>query len=91
MPYEQRVTWIWALIICYSIPEIGTIIRAFRILLFKNTRKPVWYEILIVAIVELLSTTGLGLLVFIVLPRLDAIKGLMLMNCFCFFPSIFCK
>ncbi|KAF8781911.1 Chitin synthase chs-2 like protein [Argiope bruennichi] len=39
-------------------------------------------------IVETLSTIGLCLLVFVVLPDLDVIKAAMLTNCVCFVPAV---
>lgn len=37
---------------------------------------------------ETLHTIGIVLLVFVVLPSLDVVKGAMLTNCLCFFPAL---
>ncbi|XP_063708773.1 chitin synthase chs-2-like [Culicoides brevitarsis] len=89
IPEPQRVAWIWCLIFAFGVPELGTFVRALRICWFKNNRKPTYGEIAIVAACEILSVTGLAMFVFLILPELDVIKGVMLMNCVCFLPSVF--
>uniref|UniRef100_A0A336L059 chitin synthase n=1 Tax=Culicoides sonorensis TaxID=179676 RepID=A0A336L059_CULSO len=88
IPEPQRIAWIWALIFSFGIPELGTFIRACRICYFKNIRKPTWTEIGIVTFSEILTVSGLAIIFFLILPELDVIKGVMLMNCVCFMPSI---
>ena len=41
-----------------------------------------------VVLFETLHTAGLALLVFFVLPDLDAVKGVMLTNCVCIVPGV---
>ena len=41
-----------------------------------------------VTLFETLHTVGLALLVFFVLPDLDAVKGVMLTNCVCIVPGV---
>lgn len=91
IPEEQRIAWIWAIVYAFCIPEAGCFLRAFRIYFFKNVRKANWKEILLVSVSETLSLLGLALLVFVILPQIDVIKGAMITNCVCFFPAILCK
>jgi chitin synthase len=44
-----------------------------------------------VATAETLRTIGTGLLVFMILPKLDVLKGAMLTNCLCFVPGLIGK
>ncbi|VDN06264.1 unnamed protein product [Thelazia callipaeda] len=82
------VKWIWAVYISLCIPElmcfIGCIHRAF----FRNAKKPNFVQFLTVFTVETLNAVGIGILVFKVLPNLDAITGAMLTNFVCFVPSL---
>jgi chitin synthase len=41
-----------------------------------------------VALAETLRTVGTGLLVFVILPSLDVVKGAMLTNCLCLIPGL---
>ena len=38
-----------------------------------------------------MHVVGLALLVFVVLPELDVVKGAMLTNCLCFIPAVLGK
>uniref|UniRef100_A0A0R3RRN4 chitin synthase n=1 Tax=Elaeophora elaphi TaxID=1147741 RepID=A0A0R3RRN4_9BILA len=82
------VKWVWAVYISLCIPElqcfIGSIHRAF----FRNVKKPTLVQFITVFVVETLSAIGTGILVFKILPNLDAITGAMLTNFACFVPSI---
>lgn len=79
----------WALLIAFAIPEVGAWIRAARICFFKSWRKPFKSHFLFIFIMESLHTLGVALLMFVVLPELDAVKGAMLTNCLCTIPGKF--
>lgn len=87
LPEEERVAWMWALLIAFSIPEIGALIRSVRICFFKSAKRPTTSYFLFVTLMETLHTIGVALLMFVVLPELDAVKGAMLTNCVCFVPG----
>ncbi|VBB27485.1 unnamed protein product, partial [Acanthocheilonema viteae] len=82
------IKWVWAVYISLCIPElqcfIGSIHRAF----FRNVKKPTFIQFLAVFVVETLNAIGVGILVFKILPNLDAITGAMLTNFACFVPTI---
>jgi chitin synthase len=42
----------------------------------------------VVWVFESMHVVGLALLVFVVLPELDVVKGAMLTNCLCFIPAV---
>ncbi|TMW48229.1 hypothetical protein DOY81_006700 [Sarcophaga bullata] len=88
LPEEERIAWIWALIIAFSIPEVGSLIRSARICFFKTFKVPYKSHFLFMFIMESLNTFGSALLFFVVLPQLDAIQGAMLTNCLCVIPGI---
>ncbi|XP_046803682.1 chitin synthase chs-2 isoform X2 [Lucilia cuprina] len=88
LPEEERIAWIWALIIAFSIPEVGSLIRSARICFFKTFKVPKTGHFLFMFIMESLNTFGTALLMFVVLPQLDAIQGAMLTNCLCVIPGI---
>jgi chitin synthase len=91
LPNEERVGWIWSLFFAYVIPEVMTFLRASRICFFKKVTKPTILQFCVVATAETLRTIGTGLLVFIILPNLDVLKGAMLTNCLCFVPGLISK
>ncbi|CAO1401711.1 unnamed protein product [Diamesa hyperborea] len=88
IPEEERIAWMWALIIVFSVPEIGALIRSARICFFKTLKVPQKSHFLFMFIMESCHALGLVLLVFIVLPELDSVKGAMLTNCLCVIPGI---
>ncbi|XP_050552797.1 chitin synthase chs-2-like isoform X2 [Spodoptera frugiperda] len=85
---EERVTWLWAAFIAFSIPEVGVFLRSVRICFFKTAPKPSVLQFLTAFVVDTLHTIGIGLLVLFILPELDVVKGTMLMNAMCFMPGI---
>lgn len=89
LPEEERIAWIWALVIAYSLPEIGSLIRSVRICFFKTFKVPKTGHFLFVWMMESFSALGTALLMFVVLPQIDAIQGAMLTNCLCVIPGIF--
>lgn len=88
LPDEERVAWMWALLIAFAIPEIGALIRAVRICFFKSARRPSTSHFLFVFLMESFHTIGIGLLMFVVLPDMDVVKGAMLTNCLCAIPGV---
>nr|QPN96974.1 chitin synthase 1 variant a [Riptortus pedestris] len=88
LPPEERVAWSWCLLLAFAIPEIGTLIRALRICVFKSWRRPPFSDFLWVLAMESLHVAGLASLFLIVLPELDVVKGAMLTNCVCFTPAL---
>lgn len=88
IPEEERIAWMWALIICFSVPEIGALIRSTRICFFKSWKLPQKSHFLFVFLMETFHVVGLVLLMFVVLPELDSVKGAMITNCLCVVPGI---
>jgi chitin synthase len=88
---ELIIAWRWAIIIAFSIPELGTWIKSIRLCFFKKIRNSEWKEFIMVFITESFYVIGLVLLAFVVLPELDSIQGIMITNLFCFIPSILCE
>lgn len=91
LPTEERVAWIWCLLLAFIVPEIGTLIRSLRICFFKSCKRPPLFDFGFVLIMETLHVFGLVLLVYVVLPNLDVVKGAMLTNCLCFVPALLSK
>jgi chitin synthase len=91
LPKEERVDWMWCLFIAYIIPEILTFLDASRKCFFKKVTKPTILQFFVVATAETLRTIGTGLLIFMILPNLDVLKGAMLTNCLCFVPGLIGK
>lgn len=88
IPTEQRIGWMWAIIISFTIPEVGTLIRSSRICFFKNIPRPTWGQLAAVGIMEGFHVTGLAMLAFLIFPNLDAVKAVMLTNCICLVPGV---
>ncbi|KAB0798176.1 hypothetical protein PPYR_09169 [Photinus pyralis] len=88
LPRNERVAWMWCLLFAFWVPEMGALFRSVRMCFFKSWRKPHFAHFLIVFLAETAHTIGIALLVFIILPDLDVIKGAMLTNCLCFVPGV---
>lgn len=91
LPEEERVGWVWCLFFAYAFPEVMAFLRSFRICFFKNAPKPTVLEFSAVALAETLRAVGTGLMIFLVLPNIDVVKGAMLTNCLCFVPALLGK
>ncbi|XP_017763944.1 PREDICTED: uncharacterized protein LOC108553522 isoform X2 [Eufriesea mexicana] len=88
LPEEERIAWIWCIIIAFAVPEFGTLIRSIRICIFKSWKKPPASHFLLVFLMETFHVVGLALMFMAVLPDLDVVKGAMLTNCVCFVPGL---
>lgn len=88
LPEVERVGWVWCLFFAYAVPELMSFVRSIRICFFKNSPKPTFWEFLAVIGAETLRAIGTGLLVFMVLPKVDVVKGAMITNCLCFVPAL---
>lgn len=87
----EQVAWIWCVLAAFLIPELGTLFRSARICIFKSSRRCTFSDFVIVLFFEAAHVIGLALLVFVVLPELDVVKGAMLTNCVAFIPAVFGK
>ncbi|XP_011866715.1 PREDICTED: uncharacterized protein LOC105561386 isoform X3 [Vollenhovia emeryi] len=88
LPEEERIAWIWCIIIAFAVPEFGTLVRSIRMCIFKSWKKPQSAHFLVVSIMETFHVVGLALMFLAVLPELDVVKGAMLTNCVCFVPGL---
>lgn len=88
LPEQERIAWIWCIIIAFAVPEFGTLIRSIRICIFKSWKKPPASHFLVVFVMETFHVVGLALMFMAVLPDLDVVKGAMLTNCVCFVPGV---
>ncbi|XP_022916126.2 chitin synthase chs-2-like [Onthophagus taurus] len=88
LPLEEKAVWMWMITFAFFVPQVGTFIRSVRILLYKDWRKPTTAQFLGVFISETCSTIGTAILVFVILPSLDVVKGIMLTNAFSFVPAV---
>ncbi|KAK0162543.1 hypothetical protein PV327_006311 [Microctonus hyperodae] len=88
LPEEERIVWIWCIIIAYVVPEFGTLFRSVRMCIFKSWKKPLSSHFLLVFIMETFHVVGLALMFFAVLPDIDVVKGAMITNCVCFVPGL---
>lgn len=91
IPIEQVIAWKWAIVLAFSVPEVGTFVRSSRLCFFKTIRAFTWKEFFIVFGFESLHVVGLCFMVFKILPELDVIQGAMLTNCLCYVPSVLCE
>lgn len=84
---KHSAKWAWALFLAVAIPELVCFVRSLHRTLFKNVRRPTLMQFTVVFIIETLHAIGVGILVFRILPDLDAITALMLMNAVCLVPA----
>lgn len=47
IPETERISWTWAILFAFMVPEVGTFIRSLRICVFKGWRKPNTLEFVI--------------------------------------------
>lgn len=87
----ERIAWLWAIVFAFAFPELLTFFRSVRICFFKNVDTPTISQQFFVCLFELLHVIGMGIFCFKILPELDAVKGIMLMNCLCFVPAVLGK
>lgn len=85
----ERVSWIWALFFVLITPEVFTLFRSARMCIFKSYRRPTKTTFLTVIFFETLHTIGIVMLVYVALPSLDVVRGVMLTSCICFIPGAF--
>ncbi|XP_063838675.1 chitin synthase chs-2-like [Ostrinia nubilalis] len=85
---EERISWLWAAVIVFGIPEVGVFLRSARICFFKTTVTPTIMQFLAAFVVETCQTIGIAMLMLFILPELDVVKGAMLMNALCFIPGL---
>ncbi|KAH0546834.1 uncharacterized protein LOC123269162 [Cotesia glomerata] len=64
---NERIMWIWCIIIAYTIPELINSMLCFH----KSKNKPSVKQFLSVVIPETLYAVGIALMVFFVLPKLN--------------------
>ncbi len=69
-----QVAWIWAVFFAFLVPEMGTLFRAARIVVFKSARRCAPKDFLVVLVFETMHMVGMAMLVFVVFPELDVIK-----------------
>ncbi|KAK7069529.1 chitin synthase I, partial [Halocaridina rubra] len=89
IPIEENVVWAWVLLFSFAVPELGTWFRSTRMCVFKSWKRPSFEDFFIVWIFETLHCIGTAVLVYIVLPELDVVKGAMITNCVAFIPGLF--
>lgn len=85
--YNQN-SWIWSLILCFSLPQILIFFRSLRLYCFKNIQKPKLSHFLTLSFFETGHTIGLCLLVFQIFPKLNLTESAIITNCLVTFPSI---
>jgi chitin synthase len=88
LPEEERIAWVWCIVIAFAVPEIGTLFRSIRMCVFKSWKKPLSSHFLLVFVMESFHVIGLAMLFLAILPELDVVKGVMLTNCVCFVPGL---
>lgn len=88
LPEEERIAWIWCILVAFAVPEIGTLFRSIRMCVFKSWKKPQSSHFFLVFAMETFHVLGLALMFLAVLPELDVVKGAMLTNCVSFVPCL---
>lgn len=87
-PKVYVVRWQVLLIIAMAVPYVLTFFQSLQLSIFFIKRSPPFFLTLWVHFVEACHTIGLGLLVFRVLPSIDNVTGLFILNGVCIVPAI---
>ena len=90
MPTTKRAVWTWCLFFAFVLPEFFTFFKIFKIHLNKSSSlsRPPLSDFFVVLVFESMHVVGLSLLIFVVLPELDVVKGAMITSCLCFIPAV---
>ena len=90
MPTTKRAVWTWCLFFAFVLPEFFTFFKIFKIRLNKSSSlsRPPLSDFFVVLVFESMHVVGLSLLIFVVLPELDVVKGAMITSCLCFIPAV---
>ncbi|CAN7988104.1 unnamed protein product, partial [Ixodes hexagonus] len=84
----ERVAWMWAMLLMLCVPEFICFLNCLKGCLLRSIKMPDSKTFILVLIVETLHAIGLCLLVFVVLPEMDALKGAMVCNCVAVVPAL---
>ncbi|CAB3404677.1 unnamed protein product [Caenorhabditis bovis] len=82
------VKWVWALLISLCAPEALCFVRSMHRTMFRNVKRPTFIQFSVVLVIESLHAVGVGILVFRILPDLEAVTAAQLTNAMCFVPAI---
>jgi chitin synthase len=85
---EERVSWMWALLFSFVIPEFFMWFRSSRICFFRQWKRPRFFDFIIVVLFETFHVVGVAMLIYAVLPNMKVVQGAMLTNCVCLVPGI---
>ena len=90
LPTTERAVWTWCLFFAFVLPEFFTFFKIFKNRLYKSSSlsRPPFSDFFVVLVFETMHVVGLSLLVFVVLPELDVVRGAMITNCLCFIPAV---
>ncbi|XP_067667763.1 chitin synthase chs-2-like [Haliotis asinina] len=86
--WENRDRWVYMVIAVVSVPYLVTFFECLFKSMFGNLPRPSIGNIAWILFMESLHSFGLSLLLFRVLPCLDTVRCLLLMNALCTVPSI---
>ncbi|CAG5126787.1 unnamed protein product, partial [Candidula unifasciata] len=88
---ENRDRWVYLLIGAVCFPYLVIFVESFGKAIFGNLPGPSIWNLLWVLFIETIHTFGLCLFLFRVLPCLDTVRCLLLMNALCTVPAILRK
>ncbi|UJR10460.1 hypothetical protein I4U23_014664 [Adineta vaga] len=87
-PKAYIIRWQVLLLIAMGIPYVLTFIHSVQLSIFFIKRSPPFFLTLWVHFVEACHTAGLSILVFRILPSIDNVTGLFILNGVCIIPAI---
>lgn len=87
---HTNVQWIWALIMMAGAPYLFTCFKCLWRLLFQmsNRGRPTWLGIFGILSIETIHSIGLNVMIFIVIPNMDPISGLLITLCVGVIPGV---
>ncbi|CAL1526679.1 unnamed protein product [Lymnaea stagnalis] len=85
---ENRDRWVYLLIAAVCFPYVVVFIESLGKAMFGNLPRPSILNMIWVLFIETVHTFGLCLFLFRVLPCLDTVRCLLLMNALCTIPAI---
>jgi len=89
---DSRIKWTWCLVFIFLVPEcIGILNSLWHYFFKRRPRMPKKLNILFMMLIETFHTIGLVLLIFVILPEINAVQGAAIFCCLCFIPGLLSK
>ncbi|KAH8042411.1 hypothetical protein HPB51_023250 [Rhipicephalus microplus] len=85
---REQIAWMWAILFAMFVPEALVFMKSVQMSMFQTVRIPRASTFFLVFVLESLHVVGLGFLVFVALPQLDALRATMICSNVAVVPAL---